>query len=385
MRPPTRASPDEPTVARAPLRVLQVTGRADHGGGPEHILQLLEAFGPGVEAWVAAPADGVYVSRYRQRLGDDRLLAVPARRFSMSTVAMLAREIRRRGIAVVHSHGTAAGLLARPAARLAGVPCVHTFHGVSRDASPRSRLLQEAERFLARWTAQSVAVSPGERDLVLSLGLCDPARLSTVCNGIAPGAPSLPAPRTRDGRLRVVSFLRANEQKHPERAFEVVRRAAASGLVLDAVFYGEGMTEFAAGMGAEATTVAAPSTLRVCPPTDEPLAALAAADVYLSTSRWEGLPYALLEAASVGAVVVATDVVGNRDVVRQEETGLLVAEGSADEAVRALARLADDAALLARLCEAAFARVRAEFDRVATARRLEEIYRSVMSDGTGRG
>jgi glycosyltransferase involved in cell wall biosynthesis len=385
MRPPTRASPDEPTAERAPLRVLQVTGRADHGGGPEHILHLLESFGPGVESSVAAPADGVYATRYLERVGRGRLLAVPARRFSVATVAMLAREIRRRGIGVVHSHGTAAGVLGRPAARLAGVPCVHTYHGVSLASSPRSRLLHGLERLLGRWTAQAVAVSPGERDLALSLGLCDPARLATVRNGIAPGAPTLPAPRPRDGRLRVVSFLRANEQKHPERAFEVVRRAAASGLVLDAVFYGEGMIEFAAGMGADATRVASPSTLLVCAPTDEPLAALAAADVYLSTSRWEGLPYALLEAASVGAVVVATDVVGNRDVVRHEETGFLVDGGSPDGAARALARLAGDAALVATMREAAFAQVRTAFDRGATARRLEEIYRSVMGDGAGRG
>jgi glycosyltransferase involved in cell wall biosynthesis len=370
--------------ARA-LRVLLVTGRADHGGGPEHILQLVEAFGPGVEVSVAAPADGVYVPRYKQRLGEGRLLAVPERRVSMAAVSMLVREIRRRGIDVVHSHGTAAGLLARPAARLAGVPCVHTFHGVSRDHSPRSRLLQGLERLLGRWTAHAVAVSEGERERVVALGLCDPSRLSTVCNGIAPVTGPLPPPKPQEGRLRVVSFLRANEQKNPELAFEVVRQAAAAGLVLEVKFYGEGVPQLAAALGDDVTRLPSPSTLHVNPPTDEPLAALAAADVYLSTSRWEGLPFALLEAAAVGTVVVATDVVGNRDVVKHEASGLLVPDGAADEAVRALQRLAADPGLYATLREGAFDRVRGDFDRVATARRIESIYRSVTGDGAGRG
>jgi glycosyltransferase involved in cell wall biosynthesis len=57
--------------------------------------------------------------------------------------------------------------------------------------------------------------------------------------------------------------------------------------------------------------------------TDVP-ALMSAADLYVLSSAWEGLPLVLIEAAAVELPIVATDVGGNREVVRHEDNGLIV-------------------------------------------------------------
>ncbi|MQJ98206.1 glycosyltransferase, partial [Escherichia coli] len=46
-----------------------------------------------------------------------------------------------------------------------------------------------------------------------------------------------------------------------------------------------------------------------------------AADLYLSTSLWEGLPFSVLEALSLGKCLLLSDCVGNRDLVKDGYNG----------------------------------------------------------------
>lgn len=55
--------------------------------------------------------------------------------------------------------------------------------------------------------------------------------------------------------------------------------------------------------------------------TKEPMKYLQSSDLYLSTSRFEGLPYGLIEAASVGLPIVASNVKGNNEVVNNGYNG----------------------------------------------------------------
>ena len=61
-----------------------------------------------------------------------------------------------------------------------------------------------------------------------------------------------------------------------------------------------------------------------------------AADGYLMSSQWEGLPMALLEAAASSLPIVATDVGGNREVVREGVNGFLVPGNDSNALARAM-------------------------------------------------
>ena len=64
-----------------------------------------------------------------------------------------------------------------------------------------------------------------------------------------------------------------------------------------------------------------------------------AADAYLMSSIWEGMPMVLLEAASSGLPIVATDVGDAREIVKDGETGFVVEPGSAPSLSAAISRV----------------------------------------------
>lgn len=108
---------------------------------------------------------------------------------------------------------------------------------------------------------------------------------------------------------------------------------------------------------------------------------LAASDLFVLPSLWEGLPMALLEGMAAGLPVIATEVAGTRQVVVSGESGMLVPPGDAAALAATISRLADDAAERQRLGRAARARVESEFSSVRQAARHAEVYAAILGRG----
>ena len=69
-------------------------------------------------------------------------------------------------------------------------------------------------------------------------------------------------------------------------------------------------------------------------------------DVFMLSSHYEGMPYALLEAMMMGIPAVGTDVVGIKDLIIPEETGHLVQEGNYKELASSVIRMLENPQLL---------------------------------------
>jgi len=100
-------------------------------------------------------------------------------------------------------------------------------------------------------------------------------------------------------------------------------------------------------------------------------------------SRREGLPLSLLEASACGRPMVATDVPGCREVVRDGETGLLTPLDDAPSLAAAIARLASDATLRQRMGAAARRRAETEFSVAVIATKTAELYRDLAIGAIG--
>jgi hypothetical protein len=116
---------------RRVIRVLQLLTATALGGGPRQVFHLVRHL-PDEEfkTSVAGPWDRRFAADLRTlgvELADvavDTLHAFPL------TLRRVVRLIRDSHADVVHTHGKGAGLYGRLGARLAGVPSVHTFHGI---------------------------------------------------------------------------------------------------------------------------------------------------------------------------------------------------------------------------------------------------------------
>jgi len=155
----------------------------------------------------------------------------------------------------------------------------------------------------------------------------------------APGAARRP--------LRVLSMGRLDRQKGGERLEALVRAAQEAGVELEWRFVGGKVV----ADGSQAET-----GLTIEPPIYDRagvMERLLWADAVVLLSHWEGSPLLILEAQSLGAIPIATDVGAVSEMITDGETGVLIPNGSLETvtgaALEALCRLADSPALRLRM------------------------------------
>jgi len=100
---------------------------------------------------------------------------------------------------------------------------------------------------------------------------------------------------------------------------------------------------------------------------------LAASDVFILTSRREGLPKAVMEAMAVGLPIIATDVRGNRDLVKSGENGYLVPVDDVEQTATAIERIIDSGDLRRSMGEKSKELVK-RYDLKNIIPQMEEIY-----------
>jgi glycosyltransferase involved in cell wall biosynthesis len=241
----------------------------------------------------------------------------------------LARHLETVRPDVVHTHSSKAGALGRAASIATGIGArVHTPHTFAFlfDAMfgrATRALYLHIERALGAETQVMIAVSDSEAATFAAAGVVDRTRVRVVENGIDP-APWLAARPLERSALAgdpsaplavVVGLL--NVAKGQDLAIDLLGEPGLERLHLAVVGHGEERE----ALESRARALGVSERVRFLGFRTDVPAILAATDFVLVPSRWEGMPYIVLEAQAAARPVVATPVDGSRDLVAPRESG----------------------------------------------------------------
>ena len=290
------------------MKILFITVRSDFGGGPRHVNQLIKELPKECEVFIAYPEEGdPYAEFWKKDKRIKKNLFIPYRKFSIKALFALKKFVKDNGIDIIHSHGNGAGLYSR-LLRLLGVEAkvIHTFHGISDEYSSRIKfMISIAVGWLLEPMADKyIAVSNGEKNLGIKWGFCKDENCQVIYNGIEDEGLGLKNYKKRE----IVTISRYDYQKNMSLCLDIVRLMKDDDVKFVWVGDGEDFAAIKKIVDNEKLPV------NMVGFQIKPIDFLKKATVYLSTSRFEGLPYALIESASVGLPIVATDVKGNNEV-----------------------------------------------------------------------
>jgi glycosyltransferase involved in cell wall biosynthesis len=295
----------------------------------------------------------------------------------LGAIVALARRMRSRGIAVVHSFDFYTNILSLPAARLAGVRAVI---GSQRDLGNLRPPAQQMMHNLALRLATHVLVnSDAVRERVLQSHGIRQERVTIIPNGV-----DLARFSPRDGRPRKGSGLvvGALSNLRPEKGLADLVRAV--GMVRDRwpdvrfVIWGEGPLRRELESVVVALNLA--SSVEFPGSTNVPEAALRYLDIFVLPSLSEASSNGLMEAMATALPVVATSVGGNPDLVEDEVTGLLVPPGDVPALAKAIIRLVEDRTLAAQLGDQARAHAHLAFGMERMVARTEALYAQALDE-----
>lgn len=331
------------------MNLLLITVRSDYGGGPRHVEQLIQKLPENVNLFMAYPEIGEpYAALWNKNKRIVGTLFIPYRRFSFKALLRLKRFVSENKIDIVHSHGNGAGLYSR----LLKVFCpqlrvVHTYHGISDvySSKVKSLLSKLIGIALSPWADLYVCVSHGEKQMALVRKFSKDENTVVIFNGIV-DPHFIKKREANQSPFRIVTLSRFDYQKNMDSMFRIAAQWA--GLEnIRFVWVGDGEDKERLEQQARAEDV----PIDFIGFTTDPMKYLLSSDLYISTSRFEGLPYGLIEATSVGLPIVASNVKGNNEVVVPGYNGFLFKEES--EAVNQIETMINDKAKYKQMSEAA--------------------------------
>lgn len=263
---------------------------------------------------------------------------------------------------IIHLNSSKAGILGRFLFRNSKVPVFYTPHGYSflmADISNQKKAFYKLlEKAFAFKNIETIACSKGEYEITKELT----SNATYVDNGI-----NLKEfdginmdHQTNFDHLKIATLGRISLQKNPV----MFNRIAEAFPNIDFIWIGDG----------ELRDKLTTPNIKITGWVDNKTALnyLADTDIFILTSLWEGLPMALLEAMYMKKICIVSDVVGNRDVIHDEQNGYIC--DSVNDFIKKVKSISTDRLMLPELIKKAHDDVVNHYNSTVMANEYKKIY-----------
>ncbi len=363
------------------LRVLHVIN-GEHYAGAERVQDLLGQHLPawGIDAAFACLKLGRF-AEVRESTGVP-LWNVPMRnRLDLRVAWQIAKIIRSERFDMVHAHTVRSAVAARLAAAMTRIPFVYHVHSPTlRDTTSRLRNWCNAtsEGFCLRGARHLICVSQSLRNYMLDRGY-DATMVSVVPNGVPTIEPFAPKSIPSDiWTIGTVALVR------PRKGIETLLDAAAllrsAGLPIQLRIVGPfESNDYERSLRQRVEQLRIANIVEWVGFTRQVPTELKKMDLFVLPSLFgEGMPMVVLEAMTAGVPIVASDVEGIPEAIRNEIDGLIVPPNDAVKLARGISRIVRGEVSFTELRQHARQRHFERFSAEAMAAGVANVYRRIL-------
>ena len=342
------------TIHLTKKKICHISGTTIPGGGPEHIYQLLKRLNRDEwEVLLCTSQDGPYWEKF-DSIGI-KAYNLTLRKISLNTAFQLFHVLRKEKPDIIHTHGKGPGFYGRIIGKILNIPVVHTFHGFHYEDLPflKQKLHLAVDILLTLITDQHIFVSNGEKNRARVIKLLDEDNSTVIRNGVDHRyIQNLPVNRSTIlksvgcsdwGKNRLLGTIsRISPEKGVLNLLSAFSNVIQEKPDLRLIIVGgcpEEHRDYYLKIKNFIEKENLKERIRILGYRQDALEILKSMDFYISSSLSEGLPISMLEAFAAGVPTIATEIIGNKDILPNSVFGVLTKPDSPESICKGIVQM----------------------------------------------
>ncbi|TFH63646.1 glycosyltransferase [Peribacillus frigoritolerans] len=308
----------------------------------KNILLLCEAYGGGVKTYIDAITlneerfpkcqFNVLVSSKRNETGskinrdfiiDDNLSFGKSPLKLIRAINKIHRLVKKNNINIIHANSTFSGLLIYIYSffnrRITFIYTPHGYYSLKSMNKFKKKFIRFVEKKINNVSHNVIHVSNSEENEAIKHQIVSKEKSKVIFNGVED--PDIDIKKNLKDTFKIVNLARVDDQKNPFEFIEIAKQIIDAGVNVEFIWAGNG--EFLEEARKKVKEYNMEKKIRFIGFSDQKNDLLSQADLYFSTSYYEGLPFSVVEAMSYKIPLILSDIVGHSDLVDQEKNGIL--------------------------------------------------------------